>query len=49
MLSGNGGINGSSGLNFDFGGGNGFGGEMLAGEGMDSVSDGLKGGENQGL
>ena len=31
---------------FDFGG---FGGEMLAGEGMDSVSDGLKTGENQGL
>lgn len=40
---------GAAGLNFDFGGSNGFGGEMLAGEGMDSVSDGLKGGENQGL
>jgi hypothetical protein len=38
-----------AGLNFDFGGSNGFGGEMLAGEGMDSVSDGLKGAENQGL
>lgn len=39
---------------FDFGlnglGANGFGGETLAGEGMDSVSDGLKGNENgQGL
>jgi hypothetical protein len=37
------------GLQFDFGGTNGYGGEMLAGEGMDTVSDGLKSGENQGL
>jgi hypothetical protein len=37
------------GLQFDYGGSSGFGGEMLAGEGMDTVSDGLKSGENQGL
>jgi hypothetical protein len=38
-------------MSFDFGqNGAGFGGEMLAGEGMDTVSDGLRGGDqNQGL
>ena len=38
-------------MTFDFGqNGVGFGGEMLAGEGMDTVSDGLRGGDqNQGL
>jgi hypothetical protein len=37
-------------FSFDFGTMNGFGGEMLATEGMDTVSDGLRGGDqNQGL
>jgi hypothetical protein len=41
----------SNSMSFDFGqNGAGFGGEMLAGEGMDTVSDGLRGGDqNQGL
>lgn len=39
---------GSNGGGFEFDGDRGFGGEMLAGEGMDSVSDGLRD-ENQGL
>jgi hypothetical protein len=44
------GLGGGS-MTFDFGqNGVGFGGEMLAGEGMDTVSDGLRGGDqNQGL
>lgn len=43
--------NGNSTMSFDFGNnGAGFGGEMLAGEGMDTVSDGLRGNDpNQGL
>lgn len=42
---------GDNNMSFDFGqNGAGFGGEMLAGEGMDTVSDGLRGGDqNQGL
>lgn len=43
--------NGVGSMSFDFGNnGAGFGGEMLAGEGMDTVSDGLRGNDpNQGL
>lgn len=42
---------GGGNMTFDFGNnGAGFGGEMLAGEGMDTVSDGLRGSDpNQGL
>lgn len=42
---------GGGNMSFDFGNnGAGFGGEMLAGEGMDTVSDGLRGNDpNQGL
>jgi hypothetical protein len=45
------GSGGGNTMTFDFGqNGVGFGGEMLAGEGMDTVSDGLRGGDqNQGL
>jgi hypothetical protein len=45
------GMGGSGSMTFDFGNnGAGFGGEMLAGEGMDTVSDGLRGNDpNQGL
>lgn len=48
-----GGSTNASGMTFDLGlgqNGLGYGGEMLAGEGMDTVSDGLRGGDqNQGL
>lgn len=48
--TGNGTGTGTNDFSWDFGNMNGFGGEMLATEGMDTVSDGLRGGEqNQGL